>query len=99
MSQVLANPKSSDPPENNDPLKVETSKLISRFEKKKMDMIDTLNKLNAILIRSSLIMIIILTFLFITLKEQDSPYLFSKSIPFTFFVILFFEVPMWSTHF
>ena len=29
MSQVLANPESSDPPENNDPSKVETSKLIS----------------------------------------------------------------------
>ena len=59
MSQVLANPKSSDPPENNDPLKVETSKLISCFaKKKKKDMIDTLNKLNAILIRSLLMMII-----------------------------------------
>jgi len=28
---------------------------------------------------------------------QDIHYLFSKSIPFKFFVILFFEVPMWST--
>ena len=36
MSQVLENPKSSDshPPENNDPLKEETSKLISLFAKK-----------------------------------------------------------------
>ena len=33
MSQVLANPESSDPPENNDPPKVETSKLIALFEK------------------------------------------------------------------
>ena len=33
MSQVLANPESSDPPENNDPPKVETSKLISLFAK------------------------------------------------------------------
>ena len=34
MSQVLANPEDSDPPpENNDPLKVETSKLISLLEK------------------------------------------------------------------
>ena len=33
MSQVLANPESSDPPENNDPSKVETSKLISLFAK------------------------------------------------------------------
>ena len=40
-----------------------------------------------------------LTFLFITLKVQDIRYLFSKSIPFTFFAILSFEVPMWSTHF
>ena len=43
-----------------------------------------------------------LTFLFITLKVQDIHvlYLFSKSIiSFTFFAILFFEVPMWSTRF
>ena len=40
-----------------------------------------------------------LTFLFTTLKVQDIRYLFSKSIPFTFFAILSFEVPMWSTHF
>ena len=39
------------------------------------------------------------TFLFTTLKVQDIRYLFSKSIRFTFFVILSFEVPMWSTHF
>ena len=31
--QVLANPESSDSPENNDPPKVETSKLISLFVK------------------------------------------------------------------
>ena len=40
-----------------------------------------------------------LTFLLITLKVQDIHYLFSKSVLFTFFAILFFEVPMWSTHF
>ena len=39
---MLANPESSDPLENNDPPKVETSKLISLFAKI-MDMIDTLN--------------------------------------------------------
>ena len=33
MSQVLANPESGDSPENNDPSKVETSKLISLFAK------------------------------------------------------------------
>ena len=52
-------------------------------------MIDILNKLNATLIRS----------LFITLKVQDIHYLCSKSIPFTVFVILFFQVPMWSSRF
>ena len=36
MSQVLANPESSDPPKNNDPPEVDqTSKLISLFAKKK----------------------------------------------------------------
>ena len=40
MSQ--ANPESSDLPENNDPPKVETSKLISSFAEKIMDMIDIL---------------------------------------------------------
>ena len=34
MSKVLANPKSSDPPENNDSPKEETLKLISLFAKK-----------------------------------------------------------------
>ena len=33
MSQVLANPKSSDPPKNNGSSKVKTSKLISLFAK------------------------------------------------------------------
>ena len=32
-------------------------------------------------------------------QVQDIYYLFSKSIPFTSFAILFFEVPMWSTRF
>ena len=34
-----------------------------------------------------------LTFLFITLKVQDVYNSFSKSFPFTFFAILFLEVP------
>ena len=49
MSQVLAHPESSDPPENNHAPKV---------KKKISDMIDILNKLNATLIRGLLIMII-----------------------------------------
>ena len=40
-----------------------------------------------------------LTILLITLKVQDIHYFFSKSIPFNFFAILFFEVPMLSTRF
>ena len=40
-----------------------------------------------------------LTILLITLKVQDIHYFFSKSISFTFFAILFFEVSMWSTRF
>jgi len=40
-----------------------------------------------------------LTILVITRRVQDIHYFFSKSIPFTFFAILFFEVPMWSTRF
>ena len=40
-----------------------------------------------------------LTILLITPKVQDIHYFFSKSIPFTFFAILFFEVSMWSTRF
>ena len=95
MSQVLANRESSDPPENNDPPKVETSKLISLFAKK-LDMIDTLNKCNT---DARFINNDYLTFLFITLKVQDINYLFSKSIPFTSFVILVFQVPMWSTRY
>ena len=93
MSQVLANPKSSDPPENNDPLKTNFP-----FWKKKngYDRYPEQIKCHT---DPKFINNDYLTFLFITLKEQDSPYLFSKSIPFTFFVILFFEVPMWSTHF
>jgi len=38
---MLANPKSSDPPENNNPSKVETSKLIFPFlQKRKPDNYD-----------------------------------------------------------
>ena len=44
-------------------------------------------------------MIIWHSYNYITLKVQDIHYLFSKSIPFIFFVILFFKVPMWSTRF
>ena len=49
MSQVLANPESSDSPENNHPPKV---------KKKITDMIDILNNLNATVIRGLFIMII-----------------------------------------
>ena len=97
MSQVLANPKSSDPPENNDPLKVVTSKLISLFAKKiGYDRYPEQTKCHT---DPKFINNDYLTFLFINLKVQDIHYLFSKSVPFTYFVILFFEVPMWSTHF
>ena len=83
MSQVLANPESSDPPENKDPPKEETSnpEQIKCHTEPRFINNDYL------------------TFLFITLKVQDIHYLFSKSIPFTFFAILFFEVLMWSTRF
>ena len=83
MSQVLANPESSDPPENKDPPKEKTSnpEQIKCHTEPRFINND------------------FLTFLFITLKVQDIHYLFSKSIPFTFFAILFFEVPMWSTRF
>ena len=37
--------------------------------------------------------------LLLILKEQDIHFLFPKKIPFTFFALLFFEVPMWSTRF
>ena len=49
----------SDPPENNDPSKVETSNIISLFAKDNgSDMIHILNKLKATLIWGLLIMII-----------------------------------------
>ena len=91
MSQVLANPESSDFPENDDPPKVETSKLISLFAKKITDKIDIPNKCKN---DQRFINNDYLTFLFITLKVQNIRYLF-----FTFFAILLFEVPMWSTHY
>ena len=69
-SQVLANP------ENNDPLILETSKLLNKFHT------------DPRFINNNY-----LTFLFIALKVQDIQYLFSKSIPFTFFAILSFEFP------
>ena len=70
MSQVLANPESSDPPEQ---IKCQTDPTFINND--------------------------YLIFLFITLKVQDIHYLFSKSTLFTFFAILFFEVPIWSIRF
>ena len=97
MSQMLANPESSDPPENNDPPKVETSKLIFLFAKNNgYDRYPEQIKCHA---DPRFINNDYLIFLFITLKVQDIHYLFSKSIPFTFFAILFFEVPMFSISF
>ena len=99
MSQVLANPESSDPPENNHPPKVETSKLISLFaENNRYDRYREQIKCHTDL---RFINDDNLTFLFITLKVQDMHHFLSKSIPVQFFAIFFFEVPMymWSTHF
>ena len=79
-----------------DPSKAESSKIFP-FSLKILDMIDNLtNKWHT---DPRFINNDYLTFPFITLKVQDIHYLFSKSIPFTFFAILFFEVPMWSTRF
>ena len=95
MSQVLANPESSDPPEKNDPPKVETS--ISLFAKNNgYDRYPEQIKCHT---DPRFINNDYLIFLSITLKEQDIHYLFSKSILFTFFAILFFEVPMLSISF
>ena len=89
MSQVLANPESSDPLENNDPPKVETSKLTS-FSQEITNMIDILNKCHT---DPRFINNDYLTFIFITFKVQDIHYLFlKKGIPFTVFAILLFEV-------
>ena len=93
MSQVLANPESSDPPDNNHPPKVETSKIISLFaENNRYD-----RHCEQIKCHTDLRFINDddLTFLFITLKVQDMHH-FSH---FTFFAILFSEVPTWSTRF
>ena len=69
MSQVLANPESRDPPENNDPLKVETSKLISLLEKNtETDKINILNKCHG---DPRFINNDYFTFLFIPLKVRD----------------------------
>ena len=93
MSQVLANPESSDPPDNNHPPKVETSKIISLFaENNRYDRHREQIKCHTDL---RFINDDNLTFLFITLKDQDMHH-FSH---FTFFAILFSEVPMWSTRF
>ena len=74
MSQVLANPESCHPPQNNDPLKVETSKLIS-FLQKITDMIKILKKCHT---DPRYVNNDYLTFLFTTLKVQDIHYLFFK---------------------
>ena len=88
MSQVLANPERRDPPENNDPLKVETSKLISLLEKNNgTDIIDILNKCHG---DPRFINNDYFTFLFIPLKVRDIHCPFSKSIPLTFFLRFYF---------
>ena len=88
MSQVLANPERSDPPDNNHPPKV-----ISLFaENSRYDRYREQIKCHTDL---RFINDDNLTFLFITLKVQDMHH-FSH---FTFFAILFSEVPMWSTRF
>ena len=96
MSQVIANPERRDLPENNDPPIVETSKLISLFAKNIGYDRYILNKYHT---DPRFINNDYLTFPFITLKVQDIHNLFSKSIPFVFFAILFFKVPMRSTRF
>ena len=96
MSQLLANPERRDLPENNDPPIVETSKLISLFAKNIGYDRYILNNCHTDLRFTNNDY---LTFPFITLKVQDIHNLFSKSIPFIFFAILFFKVPMWSTRF
>ena len=70
MSQAFANPKSFDPPENNDPPKVETSKLISLFAKNSG--LITLHKCHT---DPSFINNDYLTSLFIRLKVPDLPFL------------------------
>ena len=96
MSQPLANPERRDLPENNDPPIVETSKLISLFAKNIGYDRYILNKCHT---DPRFTNNDYLTFPFITLKVQDIHNLFSKSIPFVFFAILFFKVPTWSTRF
>ena len=91
MSQVLANPESRDLHEMT--LQSRDLKTNFPFLTKIMDMIDIQNKCHT---DPRFANNDYLTFLFITLKIR---YLFSKSIPFTFFAILFFEVSMWSTCF
>ena len=97
MSQVLPNPESSDPTENNDPSKVETSKLISLFAKN--DGYGGYPEQIKCHTGPRFINNDYLTFLFITLKLQDIHYLFFKNYSFHIFAILFFEVPMGSARF
>ena len=95
MSQVIANPERRDLPKNNNPPIVETSKLISLCAKNIGYDRYILNKCHT----DPSFTYDYLTFPFITLKVQDIHYLFSKSIPFILFAILFFKVPTWSTRF
>ena len=71
MSRAFTNPKSSNPPENNYPPKVETSKLISLFAKKKIDMIIRYPEQIKCHTDPSFIKNGYLTLLFITLNVQD----------------------------
>ena len=74
MSQVLANPESRDAPENNDPPKAETSKLISLFVKNNgRDRYPEQIKCHT---DPRFINYDYLPFLFITLELQDIHYLF-----------------------
>ena len=83
MSQVFANPKSFDAPENNDPPKVETSKLISLFAKNSG--LITLRKCHT---DPRFINNDYLTSLFIRLKVPDLPFL--KKYSFHLFCDLIF---------
>ena len=78
---MLANTESSDPTENNDPPKVETS----NPERIKCHTDPRFNNNDY------------LTFLLITLKVQDIHYLFSKVFLSHFLRFYFLKCPVWST--
>ena len=93
MSQAFTNPKSSNPPENNYPLKVENSKLISLFAKKKQktkkktDMIIRYPEQIKCHTDPSFIKSGYLTLLFITLKFMYRIYIYlfsSAHVEYTF---------------